>query len=220
MKKFFKFLLLPILTLVFLVSLSVGVLRPVEKSEEITLTYYTYSAEEQDYSWKEGEGKIYLVSGSVETECLVENYNISVTQGEVKIDAIKAEDGLSIKVLIAEGDPDAGVEPEYLVFNKIEEPVVSTYYIYTRYSDYLMAFLGLDKLEVLLGEHYFNSIFCSLAGSSLTTLVFLFTKFLKKPRKTKNNKKIKKERVAESIITKVPNPTKVNPTQGNHNLKF
>ena len=87
------------------------------------------------------------------------------------------------------------------------------------FSDYVVNFLALDKLEALLGDHYFNSIFCSMSGSLLTTLIYIIVKGIKSSRGQKKAKRAARNR-DESIITKIPPVSKSNPTQGGHNLKF
>jgi hypothetical protein len=214
--KLLKITLVPILILVFLVSLTAGLFRKIEKVEETSYSYFEYVLEGQNFGFRKYDSKVCYVDENGETDCLVDGSNISVTVDGVKIDAIAADDLSTISILVV--DPEAGTEaePTYLIFTKGEEPIVVFNQKVTVYSDYVVNLLGLDKFEDEVGEHYFNSIFCSLAGTSFTTLAYLVLKTLK------NRKKIGKKQkpVESSLKSKIPTTTSVNPTQGNHNLKF
>ena len=175
-----------------------------------------YSLEGQDCGFRKYDSRICYVDLNGEIDCQVEGSDISVIVNEVKIDAIAADDFSTINILVVDPEADIEAEPTYLIFIRGEEPVIVLDRKVTVYSDYVVNFLGLDKFEDAVGEHYFNSIFCSLAGISFTTLAYLVLKTLKNKQKSRK----KKKPVEGSLKAKIPATADVNPTQGNHNLKF
>ena len=214
--KLLKIALVPLLVIVLFVSLTAGLSRKIEKVEETSYSYFEYSLEGKDYGFRKYDSKVCYIDEDGEIDCQVDGNNLSVVVNEVKIDAIAAEDFSTISIPVVDPEADIEAEPIYLIFTKGEEPVVVLSQEVTVYSDYVVNFLGLDKFEDLVGEHYFNSISCSLAGTSFTTLLYLILKTIKNKKKS-----VKKGKPTESSLkARIPTTSAVNPTQGNHSLKF
>lgn len=221
MKKLIKLLkvaLVPILVLTLLVSLSVGILREVKKVDETSYSYCEYTLEGQTYSFREYGSVVCYVDDTVEVECQVDGSSLSVEVNEVKIDAIMAEDRSTISIPVVDPEADIEAEPTYLTFTKNTDPVVVTEQKVTVYSDYVVNFLGLNKLEELIGKHYFNSIFCIYSGISFTALIHLIHSFTK----IKKGKKSKKPSRKPEGSLKVPVPEAIDVNRGNstRGIKF
>ena len=101
-RKILKPILVLVLVVVFLLSLLVGPLRLIGNTKETSYSYFTYSVEGFPYTFREYKDKICLVKDNKEFECQIEGNQISVTIENVKIDAVKAEDGLSIDIVSME----------------------------------------------------------------------------------------------------------------------
>lgn len=199
-----------LLIAVMLISLTVGLLREIKKVEELSYSYVEYSAEGQVYGFRKYDSKLCYVDENGEIECQVVEKAVSVTVNDSLVEAIISEDELTL--VVSSQDPE--ILP--ITFTRGEEPVTIVETKVTVYSDSIINFLGLNKFEDLIGRHYFNSIFCSLSGSSFVTLICLF----RKSRKTNKKLKKKAKSIENSLKPGIPKTTPVNPTQGDHKLKF
>lgn len=202
MKKNFKFLLTLVLFVVLITSLGLGVLRELEVPVKTDVEYFEYSAEGYDGGYRVYGDRYFLISGEDEIECQLEGNQLSTVVNEVKIDAILAEDLSNIEIVVDKGE---GVTEQLILAKGTEVKTVNRGAKIIP-SDYICNFLQLAGFEELIGEHYFNSIFCSISGGIITLFLTIILKKRDKPVRAKKDEKPN----SLKSVTPVPVSIKIN----------